>query len=206
MTGAAMTAAASDFSAVSVVFLVMMGGCAFGMALGYPPHWMVAAAVLFLFASGYVGMGIVVLVLAFTLRSYAPNLLQWLEGLNIGETVSRSRPENAGYRRSSGAKSKAGNTRRRETREEARYNYDDMFGSRAQDSQAKSKSKGRTPEMVLGVRSGFTKKDLDAARRRLAKKFHPDLHRKASPKKQEHMAAKMRAVNDAYETLKVQLA
>lgn len=58
------------------------------------------------------------------------------------------------------------------------------------------------PEAVLGVATGFTRADLDAARRAKAKLFHPDVHRDAPRATQAVMADNMRQVNRAYEALK----
>lgn len=208
MTGAEITAAASEYSIVSLVFLVMMGGCAFGMALGYPWYWIVAASVLFLFSIGCPGSGMLLTALAVTVRRYAPRGLAWLEKLDIGRRSDRRADAYSGDRSGSRYRDTASGFGGSASKGDNRYSYDDLFGDRAQQEKplAPEVRKGPTPESILGLGSAFSMKDLDKARRRLAKKFHPDLHRSASAKKQQYMAERMRAVNSAYEALKAQAA
>jgi len=208
MLGLETTATSGDVSIVSVVCLVMMGGCAFGIALGYPWKWMVAASVLYLFAVGYPGSATLLLAAAVTARSYAPHLVRWLESLDIGRvepvrSETRFRKAKAG-RASSGRGTHHGSHRRK--RGEQHWTFEDFVAGDANRTTSPQKSNGPTPEKVLGLGTEFTMKDLDAARRKMAKKFHPDLHRCASAKTQNQMAEKMRRINAAYESLKSQVA
>lgn len=198
MTGAEATTAASDYSAISLVCLVMMGGCAFGMAMGFPVHWVIAAVVLFLVASGYPGSAMAVLAVAVTTVHYAPRLYSWLMELDAlrdteePDQRTRRRQQRKAY--ASGA-----------SQNNSGFNEFFEQATRAKAPPPRQATR-QSPEHILGLSGNFTEKDLNKARRKLAKKFHPDLHRRASAKVQKQMATKMRAINAAYETLKGQVA
>lgn len=197
MTGAEATAAASEFSMTTLVCLIMMAGCAFGMALGFPWHWIVGATVLFLLASGYPGTAVAVLGVSITVVFYAPRALVWLSSLDIGRQANDHDARTQHQRRASG--------RRRKTRENS--GHEEFFEQASgHTTSASSPSSGPSPENILGLAGTFTMKELDVARRKLAKKFHPDLHRTAPAGTQKKMAAKMRVINAAYETLKARTA
>lgn len=61
---------------------------------------------------------------------------------------------------------------------------------------------GLTPYEVFGISPGFTKAQLDAARRRLVREFHPDRWHSEGEVAREAAEAAMKRVNAAYDQLK----
>jgi len=203
---AATTEITTDPSAVSVVLLVMMAGCAFGIALGFPVNFLIAACALIGLATGYYLSVVSGLVLVTILKVWAPALLPVLGRINL-DRFQKSRPRETKHagtaRQRTGPKQQSGDP----------GDFETFFGSGAtgknrqrRPSPPPVKPATQSAEKILGLPSTFGRKELEAARRRMAKQFHPDLHRRASASTQKQMARRMREVNAAYETLKSQVA
>ena len=63
-------------------------------------------------------------------------------------------------------------------------------------------SDGLTPEQIFGLGLGFTRRQLDQARRRLAAQLHPDRRHNAAPLVRRAHEEALKQVNAAYDRLR----
>lgn len=71
-----------------------------------------------------------------------------------------------------------------------------------EDDDHHSLADGLTPEQIFGLGRGFTRRQLDRARRRLVAKLHPDLWYNAKPSVRRAHEEALKRVNAAYDLLR----
>lgn len=63
---------------------------------------------------------------------------------------------------------------------------------------------GLSPQEVFGLGPGFMRRELDGARRRLARELHPDRWQQASPRERHRREEALKRVNAAFGVLRRQ--
>ncbi|MEL7542237.1 MAG: J domain-containing protein [Pseudomonadota bacterium] len=188
-------------SGPSTLLLVIVFAAFIGLALGMSWKWVVGATALYAIGNGNIIPVLAVLIVITLLREHRVRIRRFLEEHARGGEVFEAE-WGARFRAHKRAKHAGTRGRRWKSKRKSRFDGGFRAGAETRNGTASSTAtSGPGPEQLLGVGAGFTRRDLDQARRRAAKTCHPDLHLQASPDVQAKMADRMRAINDAYESL-----